>query len=71
MGANLKRQIIQGVRQTWQTLNEFARSHYSGAPTESATDEDVASDRAESIIEDTSGERKRNNLNLLVSNSFP
>lgn len=29
MGANLKRQIIQGVKQTWQQLNDFARSHYS------------------------------------------
>jgi hypothetical protein len=28
MGANLKRQIIEGVKQTWQQLNEFARSHY-------------------------------------------
>ena len=28
MGANLKRQIIEGVKQTWQQLNDFARSHY-------------------------------------------
>lgn len=41
MGANLKRQIIEGVKQTWQQLNDFARSHYGRDNTEG---QDTAAD---------------------------
>eukprot|EP00118_Oscarella_pearsei_P009915 m.58461 g.58461 ORF g.58461 m.58461 type:complete len:968 (+) comp34815_c0_seq4:211-3114(+) len=54
MGTNLKRQIIKGVRQTWQTLNEFARSHYSGASEglSGGEPEEETKDRPESTSEE-------------------
>ncbi len=50
VSTNLKAYVVDGMRNMWQQLNEFARSHTSGQEQLQVTDSDMPLGETECVI---------------------